>query len=623
MGPQELAFALRRKSRRWWPEVGLAVSACVIFLSVLDSVELWGKREQRASAEALDTVENQHWLVAEIQGRPRLEKPPLPRWTIAALLTLTGRRTAWVVRLPSALAALATVALIYSLGTRIGGRRLGLISSMILCTTGLFITELRQAGNDGPLALFTTLALFAVWNRLHGGLRKKESLPTSGEINATGSRIWNLVFQGALGLGFLCKGPIIVLLVGVTVVPYLATIRRIGSGTKSLVDLPGLGLFLMLALCWPVPVLIKDPNALGVWFTEMGQKTGILPIVHRERSIFGLEFPLLVLPWSVVAMMGGILPLVRRRYLSQRWNESHVWFPWWWTIGNLAVFSCWAVAKPNYYVPCVPGLALLVGMAWIRLSRVAHLPTQSTTTVLAKLLLQSQWLVLLLTSSLMPLVSRRYLPDASSTWLIIVGVAVSSGITLGWLLWWRGKELLALLPVTACCALGVVIGYGQIAPTGNAARGHRRLALELERLVPTNIPTIRFLHEIDEGLWFYLRGHRLLPLPGSQPRYSNSYDKLGDLIKTESAADPPPDAAVCPQNRVRQLLLGWLEHQDRLGPYVLIRDALYDLVASDLRDRVTPVYLEKGLKRTNLILLRARSREALTSGFAMSGGPAH
>ena len=83
---------------------GLAgLLAAAAFLGCLGSVELWGKREQRASAEAIDTIDHNHWLVAQIQGRPRLEKPPLPRWSIAALMMLTGRRDEWIVRLPGAL----------------------------------------------------------------------------------------------------------------------------------------------------------------------------------------------------------------------------------------------------------------------------------------------------------------------------------------------------------------------------------------------------------------------------------------------------------------------------------------------------------------------------------------
>src|SRR5580692_8432612 len=102
--PTERAAAGRFvASPRWWPEALLAVLAAAGFLGCLGSVELWGKREQRASAEAIDTVDHHHWLVAEIQGRPRLEKPPLPRWSIAAILLLTGHRAEWIIRLPGAL----------------------------------------------------------------------------------------------------------------------------------------------------------------------------------------------------------------------------------------------------------------------------------------------------------------------------------------------------------------------------------------------------------------------------------------------------------------------------------------------------------------------------------------
>ena len=80
---------------------------------------------------------------------------------------MTGCRSEWVVRLPVRTVALATAVLTYELGRRMGGRRLALASAMALCTTGLFVSELRQAGNDGPLGLFATLALYAAWRRLH------------------------------------------------------------------------------------------------------------------------------------------------------------------------------------------------------------------------------------------------------------------------------------------------------------------------------------------------------------------------------------------------------------------------------------------------------------------------
>src|SRR3954471_10078516 len=180
-------------ARRWGAEALLGLVAGAAFLAFLGSTELWGKREQRASAEALDTVENHHWLVAEIQGRPRLEKPPLPRWTVALLLSLTGQREEWLVRLPGALAGLATAALVYALGSGMGGRKLALVSTLMLCTMGLFVVELRQAGNDGPLALFTTLSLYAAWRSLNGPGRRLAAQAEAASGGPACERFWAVV----------------------------------------------------------------------------------------------------------------------------------------------------------------------------------------------------------------------------------------------------------------------------------------------------------------------------------------------------------------------------------------------------------------------------------------------
>jgi 4-amino-4-deoxy-L-arabinose transferase-like glycosyltransferase len=618
----ERAAAVKTAVRRWWPEIALAVLACAIFLGFLGSLELWGKREQRAAVEALDTIDHNHWLLAQIQGRPRLEKPPLPRWTIAALMGLTGRRDEWVVRLPSACSGLAIVALVYALGISMGGRPVALASAMALCTTGLFIAELRQAGNDGPLALFTTLALYAAWRRLHGlPPSQGTSSPFSG-IDPPGSRGWAFLFHAALGLGFLCKGPIILLLVGFTVTPYLTTIGGLASGLRRLSDVWGLIIFLLLALCWPVPVLLADSNALGVWLMEIGQKTGLLPIAHRERAIFVLEWPGMSLPWVIVGLAGVSMPFVRAGRAGLPWRASTVWFPWWWAIGNLAMLSCWAVAKPNYYVPCLPGMALLVGMAWIRLSRAARDRGQTIQAVRARLTLYAQWALLLLLGVFAQLTARSLLSASEGSWSVAMTVAMAGLVGLGVRAWRRGADALALVPVVAACGVGVLIGYGFLAPADNHSRGHRELAQRLEHDVPLDVPSIMFFHEIDEGLWFYLRKHQLVTVPGSQPHYSASYDTFGCHINLSNPFGTLQDPIFKDREEAKQALLAWLNRDDLPTPYLLIRDTLYRCLAADLASRVTPIYQEVGLKRNGLILLRIERQRSTITAVPTIGGPA-
>ena len=58
-----------------WPEMLVALLASFICLAALGSVELWGKREQRASAEAIDTIERALAGRGD-PGRPGWRSPP-------------------------------------------------------------------------------------------------------------------------------------------------------------------------------------------------------------------------------------------------------------------------------------------------------------------------------------------------------------------------------------------------------------------------------------------------------------------------------------------------------------------------------------------------------------------
>lgn len=588
--------AARAWLKRWAPECVLACLAGLVFLGFLGSVNLWGKREQRASAEAIDTIHKDHWLVAQIQGRPRLEKPPLPRWTTASVMWVTGVESEWTVRLPSACAALGIVALVYAFGLRLGGRTLALLSASILISMVYFVLEMRQAGNDGPLAFFTTLAMYAAFRCLDG----------------ENSRFWARWMWVAAGLGFLCKGPIILLIVAVAILPALVIQGRFRSLAGLLLDGWGVLAFVVLALSWPVPVMLRDPEAIRVWYLEMAQKAGAAGVqTHQYREILALNWPSMTIPWVVV----GSIALVRHVWDARRGRlaDPRLWFLWCWVVLNLAMFCFWRVAKPNYFVPCLPAVAVLVAQELIRLVRESRQPEGWR----QLRLLQGHILVLAVVALGIPGVSAALLPMALP-WSLLCSVVLLAALYATWRSWRLGDPVRMGVVIASVFTFIILVVYGAVAPMSNPIRGHLTLARTLESMVPPDVKIIRFYHQIDEGLWFYLRGHDLEPVPGSQPKYNSAYDMVDDYRNKRLITDTRQRIRI-----ERQRLIEWMARSDRDTDYVLILTKLYDQFGPELANHATPLLRETDLKRNGLVLLRVNSAPNLAAGDSQPEPASH
>ena len=532
---------------------------------------------------------------------------------------------------PGALAGVATVAIVYLLGLCMGGRSLGLSSAFVLCSLGFFVGEMRQASNDGLLVLFTTLALYAAYRRLHdhtGDFHRddhRSPVPVRERVGG-----WNLVFHLALGLGFLSKGPVILLLAGVTILPYLAFARRLKWGLRRLSGGWGLMIFASLALSWPAAVLINDPGALRVWSLEMSEKTGLSRILeHRWHAPIAGQWPGMVLPWTLIAAVAVFLPL-RTAWPAAKLTPGGtsgldsagirrpdpVGFAWWWAIGNLLVLCSWAVAKPNYYTPCLPGMALLIGATWLHLARAGR--GSGKAGAAARGVLQAQWVLWFVAATLAPLVVREWLPIALWPWTVVIALALTSSAAVSAYAWRRGADALPLAPLAAASVFGVLIAYGIIAPAENEQRSHRNLARTLHQLVPSTVRTLSFFNEIDEGLWFYANGLELVPVPGTHPRYNTAYDLAHSYLTDRLPSETLSTLESRRQARDKNALIDWIDHSEPRTSFLLIRGSLYDGFARDLATRVVPIFRETGVKRNAMVLLQVARREPPATTAATS-----
>lgn len=150
------------------------------------------EQELRVALTARHMVESGSWLEPQYLGEPRFRKPPLMYWAVAGAYLLGGRTdSAWLARLPSALAGVGLVALLYLAARGALGRRRAFFAALIAATSFIFLRQSRLSETDTLLTLFTAASALAGYTSLRRGLRLG----------------WTALAGIASGLGFLTKGP--------------------------------------------------------------------------------------------------------------------------------------------------------------------------------------------------------------------------------------------------------------------------------------------------------------------------------------------------------------------------------------------------------------------------------
>src|SRR5215469_17670605 len=117
----------------------LIALAALLHVGTIGSGDLYSQTEGQYAGAAREMVETHQWLLPTNDGIPRLQKPPLLYWLIAASFKLFGVNAA-AARLPGALAVVALVALIFLIGEKLTDYWRGFIAGLIyLSCCGTFL----------------------------------------------------------------------------------------------------------------------------------------------------------------------------------------------------------------------------------------------------------------------------------------------------------------------------------------------------------------------------------------------------------------------------------------------------------------------------------------------------
>ncbi len=330
----------------------------MLFFVGLNAGDLYQTESLRAILAA-EFLHSGNWIVPKLYGEPLLTKPPGMYAAIALSSWPFGRVSAATARLPSALAATATVLLFYTVFARRLGRRAGLIAAFVLPASVFWLQRVPSAEIDLVQLAWVAAALLCF-------LRALEIAETSEDRSFVREwGWWQLAFLCVAG-GLLTKwtAPAFFYL---TVVPLLW--RR---GRLRLLLRPAHGLSVLVAalpcLAWAAAVAAQAgwgplfDAVRGEVLPRLSPAHHTRPYPWHELATFPIGFLAANLPWSA-AVFWTMSP----RFV-QLWDERgqrllqllHCW-----TWPNLLFWSVVPGHHLRHALPLQPGLAGLAALVWI------------------------------------------------------------------------------------------------------------------------------------------------------------------------------------------------------------------------------------------------------------------
>lgn len=323
--------------------LGAVLVLCIFALFAhLGTAALFDPDEGRNAEKAREILLLHDWVTPQQNFVPVLDKPIAYYWLVALSYRAFGI-SEWSARLPSALAAVGCVLVVFLFARRFFGFWEALWSSLTLVTSLEFFLLARIVIFDMTLTFFTTLTLGAFFCALHETHnRRRTALLAAMYVSSAAAT--------------LVKGPIGVALPGMVAFLYLIGTRQL-SQVRKLGLAFGIPLFLVLVTPWYFEIEQRNPGYLRYFFWEENFLRYTTPHFNRSEGWYYFLAVLAVgfLPWTLC------IPQALRAAWRRRREDTPL-FLLFWTVLPFVFFSFSSAKLPHYILPIFPPLALLTGI---------------------------------------------------------------------------------------------------------------------------------------------------------------------------------------------------------------------------------------------------------------------
>jgi 4-amino-4-deoxy-L-arabinose transferase-like glycosyltransferase len=312
----------------------LLILSCFFLFLNLGSYSLKEPDEGRYAEIPREMVETGDYIVPRLNYVRYFEKPPLHYWMTALSYHALGI-SEWSFRLPNALAALFCVLALYFSTRKWFTARTAFTSAVILLSSFGFFAMGRIITID---MLFTCL-LFISLLAFYGYYREKRM----------GSCY---LFYGCLALSTLAKGPVALILVGLTIIIFLVAERNVAF-LKDLLRLKGLLLYGCITVPWFIAIALTEKEFLWFFFVDQ-HFLRFLTAKHKRSG---------PLYYFIPVLLGGMFPwsLLIPRSIVALWHVKELRLFFIWSLVAFVFFSLSGSKLPPYMLPVFPAISVILG----------------------------------------------------------------------------------------------------------------------------------------------------------------------------------------------------------------------------------------------------------------------
>ncbi len=312
---------------------------------------IWTPNEGFYADAAREMLDTGNFLDIYYNYELRFNKPPMLYWLIAFSGRLFGL-SEWAIRLPSALAGLGTIWLVYLMGALLDSRKLGIAAALVMTFSFQFVINARYASPAVLLTFFFSLTLY---------------LFLLGYHRARPVCIW--LSWIALGLTVLTKGyPYIIVITAIAGLYVLIDMRfdwrRWWRALWSFYPIPGLLIVLAIGMSWPLYAYLKYGDLFYQVFMDetfrraVTRESSMKPFYYLEANSWGF------LPYSLTFYLGLIYLVVKRE--QKLWENRALALGLSWFVVMLVIFTLAKGKIPTYFIQGHPGMALFTGFFILR-----------------------------------------------------------------------------------------------------------------------------------------------------------------------------------------------------------------------------------------------------------------